>query len=256
MLPAGANNMVVFASDAANARAIAAGHFEGDSQAAWNAATAVQIVAADDFSDSKWSLRIKVLDATTPISIQANGGVSGVVTVAVNDGGIATYIVGDVMTLSGGTFSRAATFRVTTVSTGVITGLEVIDPGEYTVNTGLTAVALTGGSGGGSPTADVTYGTNQYMNFLAEAVGLLNADAQIAGAAANVEDSAGTPNFTIAETTDTLGDKDAVVEFMYGESPVAEMVGAVTDGGAAGAALSFLMPTSFALVSVARALKS
>ena len=210
------------------------------------------------FPDAKWQLRIKLLDVTTPFEIAAKGGVSGVNTVAVNDGGTATYVVGDVMTLTTGTSSRAATFRVTTVSTGVITGLEVIDPGEYTVNTALTNVALSGGSGGGSPTADVTYSTNQFMNFCAEAVGLLNANAQIAAASANIFDTAGTPNFVIASGGggDDLGDKDVVVEMVYGESPVPEMIGAVTDKGASGDALSFLMPATFSRVSVAIPLKA
>ena len=49
-LPGGATRMIVFATDAANAKAIAAGHFEGDSEAVWNVAATASVIAADDFS--------------------------------------------------------------------------------------------------------------------------------------------------------------------------------------------------------------
>ena len=43
------------------------------------------------------------------------------------------HAIGDVITLSGGTSTTAAKARVTAVSAGVITGLEIADPGVYSV---------------------------------------------------------------------------------------------------------------------------
>lgn len=92
------------------------------------------------------------------LQIQGNLGATYVASVAVNNGGTATYIVGDTMTLATGT-GTAATFKVLAVATGVITALAVLTPGSYTVNPSTSAVAITGGSGGGSPTVNITLGT-------------------------------------------------------------------------------------------------
>lgn len=77
-------------------------------------------------------------------------------TVAINNGGTG-YAVGDIITLSGGTFLVAATFRVTAEAAGVITALEVFNAGSYSVNTGATGIATTGGNA--DATVDVTYQT-------------------------------------------------------------------------------------------------
>lgn len=68
----------------------------------------------------------------------------------------------------------------------------------------------------------------------------LNATSLIAAAAYN----AGTNVLTIAETTDGLGDKVTLIEFLPpvatnpGQSPIADLVLSKVDGGASGAALS------------------
>ncbi len=70
-----------------------------------------------------------------------------VATVAVNNGGTATYVVGDIMTLTHAGAHLDAKFEVTSVSTGVITGLRIICSGAFgdrpngtiTVNAGGTA---------------------------------------------------------------------------------------------------------------------
>lgn len=251
-LPDGSNSMVVFALNAANARNLCAGQFEGDSAAVWAAATVTQIQAADDFSDSRWSFHVQI-PATIPIAVQANGGISGVVTVAINDDGSA-YEVGDVLTLTGGTFSRVCTLRVTAEVANEITGIEIIDPGEYTVNTGLTGIASTGHTA--DATFDVTYGTNQYMNFIAEMVGLLNADSQIAAASCSVQATAGAPILTAAAIADALGDLELTVEFRYGGVAIPELLSTIVDEGIAAAVLTVLLDVTPATsVSVPTPLK-
>jgi hypothetical protein len=76
-----------------------------------------------------------------------------VTSIALNSGGTATYVVGDVLTVVGGTFTTAATVLVTEVTTGVIDNISVIDPGVYTVFPGAGAAT----SGGGGTLATVDY---------------------------------------------------------------------------------------------------
>lgn len=88
--------------------------------------------------------------ATATIDLQA-------VTFAIAAAG-ANYIVGDILTLSGGTPVTAAQARVTTIGGGgAITGLSVFNPGDYTAIPG-NPVATTGGSGNGAATITVTWG--------------------------------------------------------------------------------------------------
>lgn len=56
------------------------------------------------------------------------------------------YAVGDTFSISSGTFSIQATGRVLTEAGGVVTGIELIDLGAYTVNPGIgvATAAITG----------------------------------------------------------------------------------------------------------------
>jgi hypothetical protein len=74
----------------------------------------------------------------------------------------------------------------------------------------------------------------------AQLVILLNADADIAGAAYNTT----TQTLKIAETTDALGDKKCIVEIIppSGYSSVDSLVGTLTDEGASGDALTVVLP--------------
>lgn len=64
--------------------------------------------------------------------------------------GGADYEVGDRGTISGGTFTQQATYQVTAVAAGVVTGVEILDGGEYTVNPGVGAATVaTAGIGAG-----------------------------------------------------------------------------------------------------------
>lgn len=76
-------------------------------------------------------------------------------TAVVSAGGTG-YTVGDVLTLTGGTFSKAAQLRVTTVAAGVVTGVVIHRHGvAYTVNPS-NPVSSTGGTGTGA-TFTVTF---------------------------------------------------------------------------------------------------
>jgi hypothetical protein len=66
---------------------------------------------------------------------------------AVAAGG-SSYVVDDVLTLSGGTFGSAATFTVTEVTGGSVDAVEMTTPGDYTV-VPADPVTTTGGSGTG-----------------------------------------------------------------------------------------------------------
>lgn len=65
----------------------------------------------------------------------------------VNAGGTG-YTVGDILTASGGTSSFPATFEVTSVSTGAVTGVRIRNGGAYTVSPS-NPVSVTGGTGSG-----------------------------------------------------------------------------------------------------------
>lgn len=76
-------------------------------------------------------------------------------TAAVNNGGTSgAYIVGDQLTISGGT-GTAAVLEVTAVSGGHVTGVKIVNAGAYTAAPTLSGCATTGGSGAGA-TFDLT----------------------------------------------------------------------------------------------------
>ena len=70
-------------------------------------------------------------------------------TVVVIVGGGTGYVVSDVLTVSGGTFTTATTLTVTSVSGGVIDGIEITEPGVYSVLPS-NPVSATGGTGSGA----------------------------------------------------------------------------------------------------------
>lgn len=59
------------------------------------------------------------------------------------------YAVGDVLTVSGGTFTSAATITVSAVTSGAISGFNLTTPGVYTI-TPTNNVSVTGGHGTGA----------------------------------------------------------------------------------------------------------
>jgi hypothetical protein len=78
-------------------------------------------------------------------------GVTIIDLASVSAGG-SSYVVGDEITVSGGTAGEAAIVRVTSVSSGVVTGVDLIHAGTYTA-TPSSPAATTGGSGSGATIA-------------------------------------------------------------------------------------------------------
>jgi hypothetical protein len=242
-LPNGATDIVIFAADSADALATAQSRVDGgDSDAAWAAATATEITAETDFSSTDWAFKVAILDSTPVVDLTANGGITGVDSVVINSGGNATYVVAEVLTVLGGTATRAATIRITSVDTGVIDGIELVDPGEYTVAPSLTANAVTGGSGD-SATMDLTVSTDEYVNFLAEMVGLLNAESIIAAAAMDLGTAGSTDLLlTIAAISDALGDRQVQLSFERNGVAIPGLVSTIVDEGVEAAVLTMAIP--------------
>lgn len=67
-----------------------------------------------------------------------------------------SYVLGDVLTPVGGTYTTRAVMQVTSVSSGVVTGLSVLNDGDYSV-VPSNPVSLSGGSGAGC-TITATWG--------------------------------------------------------------------------------------------------
>jgi len=255
-LPSGVTDLVVFAGSAAEAKDVAKSHFDGDSDAAWASATATEITAASDFSD--YRLRVAVLDADPLIEIEAQPSGIAVTAGAIGAGGTG-YSADDVVTLGGGTSSRAATFRVTSESGGVVDGIELVDPGEYSVAPAASAQATTGGGGSGL-TITPTSSANAVESLYANAVSLLNATA-IDGAAMDMG-AGSNPLLTIASGGggDDLGDLQVEVEMLRvvgaNKTPIAGMVGTVTDEGSSSDPLTVAFPASQVAGQVLAALKA
>lgn len=249
----GANKMVIFASNAADALAAAEGHFPGT--AGWiSLATANEIVAGTDLAGYTFIVNITGGAAQTvdPISVSVSGGAGNN---ALNEGaqvvnaGGTGYATDDILTVVGGTFTRAATLRVTGQTAGVIDSVETVDPGEYTVNPTLVANAVTGGTGS-SATIDLTMaGANSYEVFLGQLITRLNAQADIANAAVDMsEGAAGTRLLTLASIADGIG--DATVTLAWGKEGgnVAGLSSTITHEGVAAAVLTVALPTIATLV--------
>lgn len=241
------DSMVVFAADAADALAIADAQYDADSNLFSAVGTATEITAGADLDG--WSIHIRIYDADPLIDVEVGVDTAaglGANAVAI-DGGGTGYTQGDILTVGGGTATRACTLRVTSVNTGVVDGIEVVDPGEYSALPS-NPVSVTGGTGGDDATFNLTSnGGDDLTALLAQAVTLLNADAQIAGAAIDIgEGGVGSSDLTFTVASggggDDLGDKNMVVEVRKNGVALPSMVGAVTDGGAASAALSFAIP--------------
>jgi hypothetical protein len=83
-------------------------------------------------------------------------------TATVSNGGTG-YAVGDICTLTGGTFSpSAAKVRVTSVAAGVVDGIVIEEGGAYTVNPS-TPTSTSGGTGSGL-TVSTTFASNGWTN--------------------------------------------------------------------------------------------
>lgn len=233
-----ASAQVIHAETPADAQAIAQSQFDGDGNTAWANATVTELAAVQaDVVDSMagWSFRVAVLDASPLIDVLAVG-VLGAVSATIQAGGTG-YADNDIVTLSGGTSARDATFKVTGQTGGVVDTVVPVDPGEYTAFPG-DPVTTTGGTGTGL-TLNVTSNNATLYNLVGEMVGLLNAQSQIANA--GIDFSASPPLLTIAAVADNLGDKQLLVQMLpppVGGVTIPSFIGTITDQGIAAAALT------------------
>ena len=164
-------------------------------------------------------------------------------------GGLNAYVVDDILAAAGGTFTRAATFRVTTINAaGDMSGLEMVDPGEYSVAPSLVANAVTGGAGEEGGTVDITLATaGDHFSILARLVTVINAHPDISDAAVDFStNGAGIRAFIVSSVADDLGDGALVFEMRRNGSKFSPLVGAITDGGSADAIIKALIPATLA----------
>lgn len=264
------DSFVVFALNAADARAAAANHVSGDSDVLWNSAqTTVTEIIAGTTLPANYELEIRILNdgagagIAVPAVYRARGGTGNVAMLSgvVNAGGL-TYVDDEIVTVVGGTFTRAATFRCQ--GTGAVTAVDMEDPGEYTVLPALTGMATTtGGPGDGNMTIDgVAAEENSYEVLLGQMVTLLNGDPEIANAEVEMSELLLGPRlFTMASVADGIGDSTVLVRLgapHAGDIP--SLIGAIVDDGVAAAVLTFALPAigvaTTVMPVVARTLKS
>jgi len=84
-------------------------------------------------------------------------GLNSVISTAITAGGTG-YAVNDTITVVGGLAILAATYTVATVAAGVVTGLTVVTPGNYSTAPGTPSTTTTSGNGTGL-TLTLTFGT-------------------------------------------------------------------------------------------------
>lgn len=264
-LPEGANSFVVFASNAANAKSMVAGHFSGDQNALILSADMIanEVVVAGEDDMSGYSLLINQIGAAAGDYSQLVNPADthfAIGSVAIDDGGSATYVVDEILDAAGGTLTatgREATFRVTSVNTGVIDGIELVDPGDYLVLPTLLANPVVGG-GGSLATMDLTAAAKgSWFDLAGRAVTLLNEQTDIAGALVDFsEGGAGTRLFTCSDITDAFGDGTLTFELRKNGSALAQLVSTLVDGGIAGAVLTAAIPAIPFAAAQVTALKS
>lgn len=94
------------------------------------------------------------LTVELPVPPKTATATSGIEAVSATPGAAGTgYTVGDVLTVSGGTFTTSAQFTVASVNAGAITGVTLTTPGVYTGQIPASAFqpgAVTGGTGTGA----------------------------------------------------------------------------------------------------------
>lgn len=256
------DSFVVFALNAADARAAAANHVSGDSDALWNSAqTTVTEIVAGTTLPADYELEVLIhqnagAGIAIPAVYRARGGAgnNALASAVVGAAAGATYADDEIVTCVGGTFTRAATFRVVAQTGGAVDTVEVEDPGEYTVLPTLDEiVTTTGGAGDGNLTLDgVAAGEESYEVLLGQMVTLLNGDPEIAGAKVEMSDSLLGPRiFTIAAIADDIG--DSTVQVRLGSphaGDIPSLVGAIVHEGIAGAVLTFALPALGASTTV------
>lgn len=263
------DSLVVFALNAADARAMAANAFDGDSNPLWLSAqtTVTEIIEGVALPPGfEFEIRI-VKDGSAgilaPTIFTANGGAGNVAFTGgvIGASGGLLYVDDEVATIVGGTFTRAATFRCE--GTGAVTAIEMMDPGEYTVlPSPFTDIATTSSLIGDD--ALVIDGAaaveNSYEVLLGQMVTLLNAHAEIVGADLDMSNLlAGNRIFTLTSGGggDDLGDSVVLARLGVRHSgDMPGLLGTITSEGASDAVLAIDIPDLVVIPQMLRALKS
>jgi hypothetical protein len=255
------DSFVVFALNAADARAVAANHVSGDSDALWNSAqTIVTEIIAGTTLPADYELEVLIHNdgagagIAVPAVYRSRGGAGNLALASVSIGDAAglSYVDDEIVTVDGGTFTRAATVRCE--GTGAVTAVDLVDPGEYTVLPTLDEMTTTtGGGGDDNLTLDgVAAAEESYEVLLGQMVTLLNSDPEITNAALDMSELlAGARLLTIASIADDIGDSTVLVRLgapHAGDIP--SLVGAIVHEGIAGAVLTFALPALGAATTV------
>ncbi len=265
------DSLIVFALNATDARAMAANAFDGDSTPMWQSAqTTVTEIIAGTTLPANFELEVLITNdgagagIAVPARYTARGGAGNIAMLSGVLGAAAglSYIDDEIVTIAGGTFTRAASFRCE--GTGAVTAVEMVDPGEYTILPTLDEmVTVTSGPGNDALTIDgVAAPAESYEVLLGQMVTLLNGDPEIANAACDMSELlAGNRIFTVASIADGIGDSTLLMRLGSPHSgDIPSLVGAIVHEGVAAAVLTFALPAIGASTTVMpqmlRALKS
>lgn len=133
----------------------------------------------------------KLVAAATGISLQSVDSIAA---------GGTGYSIGDILTLSGGTFSLAAQVEVLAVSSGVVTSVRLFNAGVYTVAP-ADPVATTGGAG--DCTLNCTFAANGWTARINEVYDSPNKRVWLEGSGGGLTKSswAGAPSTAQLRTT-------------------------------------------------------
>lgn len=256
-----ANSFVVFALDAADARQVCANHVSGDSDALWNSAdTVVTEIVAGTTLPADYELEILITNdgagagIAIPAVYRARGGAGNIAMLSGVLGSAAglSYIDDEIVTIAGGTFTRAATFRCE--GTGAVTAVEMVDPGEYTILPTLDEMAtVTSGPGDDNLTIDgVAAPAESYEVLLGQMITLLNADPEIGNADVDMSELLlGNRLFTIASIADGIGDSTVLARLgSPHKGTIPSLVGTIVHEGIAAAVLTFALPAIGAATTV------
>ena len=241
--------LVVWAESATQAKSVAKGWTEGDSNAAWDNATVTDLSTVQDFSGLGIYFLVHDLATEDPdpdIEVDVTMPSGNVVASGTIDTAGTGYSENDILTPATGTKTRAATFRVTSVGgSGEVTGIELVDPGDrYTVDPTLDGVATTASPANGSGCElDLVMIANDYKNLIGKAVTDLNATV-IDGAAVDFANDL----LTVAAIADGLGDRMLVAKFYQVLDPakveVTGLFDTVVDEGVEAAVLTVALEPS------------
>ena len=243
---------IVVATDAAGAKEVAQSVDGMPNDGRWDESTPLLLSSTHESSletdRAEMSCVLNVSGAVAQtkewnVSVKAGTADIAAIAVAIGTGGTG-YSVNDVLTLVGGTFTHPCRLNVTSDSGGVIDGIEIIDPGVYSVFP-ADSVAVTGG-GGSSADFDMTTNVAGMAGLMSLVVNALVVNSEFTGAQYTPAD-----DIMIISTgaVDDLGDGTVgiVVNNIYG-GVIATHVGAITDEGATSANLSVVMGAESVLV--------